>query len=289
MAKEMTVEEAVRVIKESYEFGDKFDEAVAYLKEHDADNEVLVPFKDEKAQDMIKKARAKAYVEQCLLDGEYDKNFDEAVKILKGDKEVQSKIKDEQEIYDSENHLELEDEDAVLHNTKKISSLADSYIDDKENAEDFKEMQNKVEIIDDSGQTISAEDAQKYWNAMLDSAKEQAVMLRAGDKNFFMKKENEKRQTLHRDIKDFLAIGVAAGAAGSAMDEPSEKEVVVGSKDYDKYIKKQADKAEKALDSLFANGQKAKIKTSFFLTHFVDTSKKIASYSHRLILLNKLL
>ena len=132
MAKEMTVEEAVRVIKESYEFGDKFDEAVAYLKEHDAGNEVLVPFKDEKAQDMIKKARAKAYVEQCLLDGEYDKNFDEAVKILKGDKEVQSKIKDEQEIYDSENHLELEDEDAVLHNTKKISSLADSYIDDKE-------------------------------------------------------------------------------------------------------------------------------------------------------------
>lgn len=281
MAKEMTVEEAVRVIKESYEFGDKFDEAVAYLKEHDAGNEVLVPFKDEKAQDMIKKARAKAYVEQCLLDGEYDKNFDEAVKILKGDKEVQSKIKDEQEIYDSENHLELEDEDAVLHNTKKISSLADSYIDDKENAEDFNELQNKVEIIDDSGQTISAEDAQKYWNAMLDSAKEQAVMLRAGDKNFFMKKENEKRQTLHRDIKDFLAIGVAAGAAGSAMDEPSDKEVVVGSKDYDKYIKKQADKAEKALDSLFANGQKAKIKTSFFLTHFVDTSKKIASYSHR--------
>ena len=53
MAKEMTVEEAVRIIKESYEFGDKFDEAVAYLKEHDADNEVLVPFKDEKAQDMM--------------------------------------------------------------------------------------------------------------------------------------------------------------------------------------------------------------------------------------------
>ena len=55
MAKEMTVEEAVRVIKESYEFGDKFDEAVAYLKEHDAGNEVLVPFKDEQTQDMIKK------------------------------------------------------------------------------------------------------------------------------------------------------------------------------------------------------------------------------------------
>lgn len=281
MAKEMTVEEAVRVIKESYEFGDKFDEAVAYLKEHDAGNEVLVPFKDEQTQDMIKKARAKAYVEQSLLDGEFDEKFDEAVKVLKGDKEVQSKVKEEQEIYDKENHLEMEDEDAVLHNTKKIGSLADSYMADKDNADDFKDIQNKVEIVDDSGQTISAEEAQKYWNAMLDSAKEQAIMLRAGDKNFFMKKENEKRQTLHRDIKDFLAIGVASGAAGSAMDEPNEKEVVAGSKDYDKYIKKQADKAEKALDSLFANGKKAKIKTSFFLTHFVDTSKKMASYAHR--------
>ena len=281
MAKEMTVEEAVRVIKESYEFGDKFDEAVAYLKEHDADNEVLVPLKDEQTLDRVKKTRAKAYVEQCLLDGEYDKNFDEAIKILKGDKEVQSKVKDEQEIYDKENHLELEDEDAVLHNTKKIGSLADSYMDDKDNADDFKEMQNKVEIVDDSGQAISAEEAQKYWNAMLDSAKEKAVMLRAGDKNFFMKKENEKRQTIYRDIKDFLAIGVATGAVCSAMDVPSEKEAVVGSKDYDKYIKKQADKAEKALDSLFANGKKTKIKTSFFLTHFADTAREIASYSHR--------
>ena len=82
-------------------------------------------------------------------------------------------------------------------------------------------------------------------------------MLRAGDTKFFMKKEEEKRQTLNRDIKDFWAIGVATGVAGSAMDTPNEKQVNPESKDYAKYVKAQADKAEKALNNLFGNGGKA--------------------------------
>ncbi len=281
MAKDMTVEEAVRIIKETYEFGDKFDEAVAFLKEHDAGNEALVPFKDAQKHEMIKKARAKAYAEEAMANDERDARFDEAVELLKDDKDFQAQVKEEQEIYDKENHLDMTDEDAVLRNTRKIGDMADSFMNDEENAKELEFYKDKVEIVDDSGQQISDDEAQKYWNSLLESAKEQATMLRAGDLSFFMKKEEEKRQTLNRDIKDFLAIGVATGVAGSAMDTPDEKQVNPDSKDYGKYVKAQADKAEKALKNLFENGKKVQIKTGFFLTHFADTSKKITSYAHR--------
>lgn len=281
MANEMSVDEAVRIITETNEFGDKFDEAVAYLKEHDAQNSLLVPFKDEQSQDKIKKARAKAYIQQAVADEEYDARFDEAVKLVKDDKEVQAQVQDEQEVYDKENHLDMTDEDAVLRNTKKISDMADSFLDDKDNADEIADIKEKVEVVDDSGQSLSVDEAQKYWDSLLESAKQQAVMLRAGDVNFFMKKEEEKRQTLNRDIKDFWAIGVATGVAGSAMDTPNEKQVNPESKDYAKYVKAQADKAEKALNNLFGNGGKAKIKADYFLHNAVETSKKMASYAHR--------
>lgn len=281
MANEMSVDEAVRIITETNEFGDKFDEAVAYLKEHDAQNSLLVPFKDEQSQDKIKKARAKAYIQQAVADEEYDARFDEAVKLVKEDKEVQAQVQDEQEVYDKENHLDMTDEDAVLRNTKKISDMADSFLDDKDNADEIADIKEKVEVVDDSGQSLSADEAQKYWDSLLESAKQQAVMLRAGDVNFFMKKEEEKRQTLNRDIKDFWAIGVATGVAGSAMDTPNEKQVNPESKDYAKYVKAQADKAEKALNNLFGNGGKAKIKADYFLHNAVETSQKMASYAHR--------
>lgn len=281
MANGMSVDEAVRIISETNEFGDKFDEAVAYLKEHDAQNDLLVPFRDEQSQMKIKKARAKAYIQQAVADEEYDARFDEAVKLVKDDKDIQAQIKDEQDIYDKENHLDMTDEDAILRNTQKIGKMADAFLDNKDNAEEIAAIKEKVEVVDDSGQSLSDDEAQKYWDTLLESAKQQAVMLRAGDVNFFMKKEEEKRQTLNRDIKDFWAIGVATGVAGSAMETPDEKQAVPGSKDYEKYVKTQADKAEKALNNLFGNGEKAKIKTDYFLHNAVDTSKKLASYAHR--------
>ena len=188
MAKDMTVEEAVRIIKETYEFGDKFDEAVAFLKEHDAGNEALVPFKDAQKHEMIKKARAKAYAEEAMANDERDARFDEAVELLKDDKDFQAQEKEEQEIYDKENHLDMTDEDAVLRNTRKIGDMADSFMNDEENAKELEFYKDKVEIVDDSGQQISDDEAQKYWNSLLESAKEQATMLRAGDLSFFMKK-----------------------------------------------------------------------------------------------------
>ncbi len=281
MAKEMTVEEAVRLIKESYEFGSEFDAAVAYLKEHDAENEVLIPLKDEQSVAKVKKARAKAYLQQALADEEYDERMDEALKLLKDDKAVQEETADEQEVFDEENHLNMQDEEAVLRNTQKISEMADSFEKDQANADELNTVKEKVEVVDDSGQTLTVDEAQKYWNSLLESAKQQAIMLRAGDTKFFMKKEEEKRQTLNRDIKDFWAIGLAQGVAGSAMDTPDEKQVAPESKDYAKYVKSQAVKAEKTLSDLFEEGNKVKVKTGFFLHNAVETSKKMASYAHR--------
>ena len=178
MANEMSVDEAVRIISETNEFGDKFDEAVAYLKEHDAQNDLLVPFRDEQSQMKIKKARAKAYIQQAVADEEYDARFDEAVKLVKDDKDIQAQIKDEQDIYDKENHLDMTDEDAILRNTQKIGKMADAFLDNKDNAEEIAAIKEKVEVVDDSGQSLSDEEAQKYWDTLLESAKQQAVMMK---------------------------------------------------------------------------------------------------------------
>lgn len=288
MAKEMTVDEAVRIINESFEFGNDFDAAVEYLKEHDANNGALAAFSDKNMQD-VKKERAKAYVQQALAEENFDKKLDEALSLLRNDKDVQDNVAEEQEIFDKENHLEMTDEDAVLRNVKKITDITDSIsyetLKEKEGAEEpddlFDTLQDKVEIVDDDNQKVADDEAKKYWDALLESAKQQAVMLRSGDISFFMKKEDEKRQTLKRDIKDFVSMGVARGVAGSAMDVPSEKEAVVGSKDYAQYVKKEAAKAEQALSRFFEEGKKVSIKTGFFLTEAVETSKKMMSYGYR--------
>lgn len=288
MAKEMTVDEAVRIINESFEFGNDFDAAVEYLKEHDANNGALAAFSDKNMQD-VKKERAKAYVQQALAEENFDKKLDEALSLLRNDKDVQDNVAEEQEIFDKENHLEMTDEDAVLRNVKKITDITDSIsyetLKEKEGAEEpddlFDTLQDKVEIVDDDNQKVADDEAKKYWDALLESAKQQAVMLRSGDISFFMKKEDEKRQTLKRDIKDFVSMGVARGVAGSAMDVPSEKEAVAGSKDYAQYVKKEAAKAEQALSRFFEEGKKVSIKTGFFLTEAAETSKKMMSYGYR--------
>ena len=288
MAKEMTVDEAVRIINESFEFGNDFDAAVEYLKEHDANNGALAAFSDKNMQD-VKKERAKAYVQQALAEENFGKKLDEALALLRNDKDVQDNVAEEQEIFDKENHLEMTDEDAVLRNVKKITDITDSIsyetLKEKEGAEEpddlFDTLQDKVEIVDDDNQKVADDEAKKYWDALLESAKQQAIMLRSGDISFFMKKEDEKRQTLKRDIKDFVSMGVARGVAGSAMDVPSEKEAVVGSKDYAQYVKKEAAKAEQALSKFFEEGKKVSIKTGFFLTEAAETSKKMMSYGYR--------
>lgn len=288
MAKEMTVDEAVRIINESFEFGNDFDAAVEYLKEHDANNGALAAFSDKNMQD-VKKERAKAYVQQALAEENFDKKLDEALSLLRNDKDVQDNVAEEQEIFDKENHLEMTDEDAVLRNVKKITDITDSIsyetLKEKEGAEEpddlFDTLQDKVEIVDDDNQKVADDEAKKYWDALLESAKQQAIMLRSGDISFFMKKEDEKRQTLKRDIKDFVSMGVARGVAGSAMDVPSEKEAVAGSKDYAQYVKKEAAKAEQALSKFFEEGKKVSIKTGFFLTEAAETSKKMMSYGYR--------
>lgn len=288
MAKEMTVDEAVRIINESFEFGNDFDAAVEYLKEHDANNGALAAFSDKNMQD-VKKERAKAYVQQALAEENFDKKLDEALSLLRNDKDVQDNVAEEQEIFDKENHLEMTDEDAVLRNVKKITDITDSIsyetLKEKEGAEEpddlFDTLQDKVEIVDDDNQKVADDEAKKYWDALLESAKQQAIMLRSGDISFFMKKEDEKRQTLKRDIKDFVSMGVARGVAGSAMDVPSEKEAVAGSKDYAQYVKKEAAKAEQALSRFFEEGKKVSIKTGFFLTEAAETSKKMMSYGYR--------
>lgn len=288
MAKEMTVDEAVRIINESFEFGNDFDAAVEYLKEHDANNGALAAFSDKNMQD-VKKERAKAYVQQALAEENFDKKLDEALALLRNDKDVQDNVAEEQEIFDKENHLEMTDEDAVLRNVKKITDITDSIsyetLKEKEGAEEpddlFDTLQDKVEIVDDDNQKVADDEAKKYWDALLESAKQQAIMLRSGDISFFMKKEDEKRQTLKRDIKDFVSMGVARGVAGSAMDVPSEKEAVAGSKDYAQYVKKEAAKAEQALSRFFEEGKKVSIKTGFFLTEAAETSKKMMSYGYR--------
>ena len=288
MAKEMTVDEAVRIINESFEFGNDFDAAVEYLKEHDANNGALAAFSDKNMQD-VKKERAKAYVQQALAEENFDKKLDEALSLLRNDKDVQDNVAEEQEIFDKENHLEMTDEDAVLRNVKKITDITDSIsyetLKEKEGAEEpddlFDTLQDKVEIVDEDNQKVADDEAKKYWDALLESAKQQAIMLRSGDISFFMKKEDEKHQTLKRDIKDFVSMGVARGVAGSAMDVPSEKEAVVGSKDYAQYVKKEAAKAEQALSRFFEEGKKVSIKTGFFLTEAAETSKKMMSYGYR--------
>lgn len=288
MAKEMTVDEAVRIINESFEFGNDFDAAVEYLKEHDANNGALAAFSDKNMQD-VKKERAKAYVQQALAEENFDKKLDEALSLLRNDKDVQDNVAEEQEIFDKENHLEMTDEDAVLRNVKKITDITDSIsyetLKEKEGAEEpddlFDTLQDKVEIVDDDNQKVADDEAKKYWDALLESAKQQAIMLRSGDISFFMKKEDEKRQTLKRDIKDFVSMGVARGVAGSAMDVPSEKEAVAGSKDYAQYVKKEAAKAEQALSRFLEEGKKVSIKTGFFLTEAAETSKKMMSYGYR--------
>ena len=221
MAKEMTVDEAVRIINESFEFGNDFDAAVEYLKEHDANNGALAAFSDKNMQD-VKKERAKAYVQQALAEENFDKKLDEALSLLRNDKDVQDNVAEEQEIFDKENHLEMTDEDAVLRNVKKITDITDSIsyetLKEKEGAEEpddlFDTLQDKVEIVDDDNPKVADDEAKKYWDALLESAKQQAIMLRSGDISFFMKKEDEKRQTLKRDIKDFVSMGVARGVAG---------------------------------------------------------------------------
>lgn len=280
MAKEMTVDEAVRIIQETYEFGNEFDEAVNFLKTNDPQNSALSAF-DSKDLNEVKKARAKAYLQAALAEENYDEQFSDAVQLLKDDKKIQDQVADEQDVFDKENHLDMTDEDAVLRNTQKIGTIADSFLDNKDNADEIAAVKEKIDVVDDSGKSLSDDEAQKYWDSLLESAKQQAIILRAGDVSFFLKKDDEKRQTLDRDIKNFWTIGVASGVAGSAINTPNDKQVNPENKDYDKYVKAQADNAEKALDNLFKNGEKAKIKADYFLHNAVETSRKISSYASR--------
>ena len=160
MAKEMTVDEAVRIIQETYEFGNKFDEAVNFLKINDPQNSALSAF-DSKDLNEVKKARAKAYLQAALAEENYDEQFSDAVQLLKDDKKIQDQVADEQDVFDKENHLDMTDEDAVLRNTQKIGNMADSFLDNEDNADEIAAVKEKIDVVDDSGKSVSDDEAQK--------------------------------------------------------------------------------------------------------------------------------
>lgn len=284
MAKNMTVEEASRIIKDRTEFGAEFDEAYNFLRENNP--EELSSIKDFQAE---KKARAKAYMTWALSEDEYGEKFDEARDVLKGDKKVQEEIAEEQKVYDEANHLDMEDEEAVVRNVNKVGNFL-SDIDYKAVREDKKfsdvaEMMDRVELVDDTpadsaDKQLSEED---IWTSVIENAKQQALMLRAGDMSFFMKKDAEKRRTLENDVKDFVTVSVIRTAAASAMPEPTAEETVAGSKEYENYLKLRTEKEKEAVHNLMNKDSKEKvqIKTSQVLTDAAETSHKLSSYISR--------
>ena len=284
MANEMTVNEAVRIIQETMSFGADFDGAVAFLKEHDPENSALKPFENKDIQE-VKKARARMYVQRALAEDEYSDDFDEAMKLLRGDKQVRKAVQDEQQLYDKQNHITMTDEEAVLRNIKKIEGvIGDLNVDTirkDENYADVVKLMDKTELVDDDDKVITGDDINKYWDSVIESAKMQAVMLRAGDNAFFMKKEEDKRSVLMRDIKNFFTVSLAKVVAGSSYKAPSEKEAAPQYKDFAKYISAQGKKAEKAISDLLASGKTVKAKTSMLLTDAVEVGNKLTSYTKR--------
>lgn len=284
MAKDMSVNEAVRIIQETMSFGAEFDSAVAFLKEHDPENSALKSFEDKDIQE-VKKARARLYVQKALAEEEYTDEFDEAMKLLRGDKKVRKAVEDEQELYDKQNHITMKDEEAVLRNIKKIESLIGDLdsesIRKDENYTDVVELMDKTELVDDEDKVITGDDVNKYWDSVIESAKMQAVMLRAGDNAFFMKKEEDKRSVLMRDIKNFFTVSLAKVVVGSSYKAPAENETNPQYKDFARYITAQGKKAEKALSDLLQDGKTVKAKTSMLLTDAVEVGNKLVSYSKR--------
>ncbi len=284
MAKEMTLREAKRIIQETYAFGPEFDVAVNFLQEHEPDSDVL-RFLQNNDIETVRKSRAKAYVQKALLEDEYDAQFDDAMEVLKGDKKIEKEVAEEQAIYDRANNLNISDEEAVLRNTLKIDEILGSVDVEKmrqdKEFDDITKTIDRIDVIKDNSEKATKDESEQYWNIVVETAKQKVVMLRAGDKDFFFQKEEEKRKTLFTDIRNFLADTITRGVVFSAKKEPTEAEMKVGSAEYKAYIKDQNKKAEKALKSLINTKKRVAIKSKFFLDESVDTFRKMSSYTAR--------
>ena len=288
MAKQLTINEAVKIIQESFEFGEKFDEAYSFLQDNDPNNAALVVFKDRDLND-IKKARAKEFLTKAVAEGDFGKEFDDAVALLKGDKETRKKVEEELEIFDRKNHLDMNDEEAVLRNVKKIDGFIDDLDYEKvmsdEKYSDMAKIITNTEIqfggTDKEGVAVSKEEEEDCWNTLIETAKQQAAMLRTGDTSFFMKKDEDKKEVLDRDIKNFFTLEVVKGITASATPAPTKEEMVIGSPEYENYIQKAVKNAEEVLSSWFSGGKKAVLKTDNILNSAVDTSKSLFSYATR--------
>lgn len=284
---EMTVNEAERIIRETYDFGETFDAAIQFLKDNDPNNVALEPIKDKDIEE-VRKARASAYLLKAVVEDEFGEQYEAAKALLKGEPNVQAVTAEAEEIFDKANHLDMEDEEAVLRNTSKIEGmLSDITYDRVKEDEEFADMSSVMDNVDihdvnEDGSVadkVEDEKAIDYWQLAIEAAKQQAMMLRAGDKDFFMKKDEVKKTTLVQDVKNFFMINLAQGVAADAMQD-GEK-LPENPADYDKYVESRGKKAEAVINDLFSGGQKVVLTTRSILSNAVETTKKLGSYAAR--------
>jgi hypothetical protein len=289
MAQEMTIDDAERIIGESFDFGADFDNAVNFLQQNDPDNAVLRGVRNNGLENE-RKIRAKKYAIKALAEEEYDGPIEEALALLKDDKAVQQEADEAKEIFDKENHIEMADEEAVLRNAAKIDEILSEVnyesVRSGQNYPDINQVMDNVEVIDnttsfDDEENDTPKSKEDYWSVAIETAKQQAMMLRTGDQNFFMKKEQEKRDTLQRDISNFFFIGLGQGVAADAMSAPTEEDLATTA-NQERYVNRESQKALEAMNKLWGENQgHLAISTDSILTNAVETSKKADSYNAR--------
>lgn len=263
MAEEMNEELARQIYNDPSEFGDEYDAAVDYLTSIG-----YVIIND-------KQLKARQYLVQAASEEQFDEKYEQARAIVEeANQQIPPAIEEEEEIYDREHHLDMEDEEAVLRNTKKVFDMVEQIEFDDE--DHWKE---RITFIDDEQEP--AENQEDYWSVVVESARQQAAMLRAGDQSFFMKKDENKRETLKRDIQNFVAVTIVKGVTAGAMKEPTEEEAKAGTPAYVEYLKRESEKAAQTLNNLMESGNQMFIKTSDVMNEAVDTSMQMASYAAR--------
>lgn len=247
MAKEMTLDEAIEILKGSA-YGARFEEAKRFVMDNDPTNPIL--------RDVEVKERE--YEAENNLSSDDIKVYEENTEALN-------------ELADSYTFDDLtQDED--------VGNIVDHVVVyETERDKDGQPVQTSEGPAE---KMLSKEESRKYTSLIFDAATLKAKMHLTGDETFSTLDAETKAKRYKGLVNRIFFTDLAVTAVAGAVDTKSIPQI--GTKEYEEHISQNAEQAVEVFVDAAQDGQNVNIHAEHILASVADTAQKVEVYANKL-------
>lgn len=188
--------------------------------------------------------------------------------------------------YEEENGLN-KDEKVLRKNDITLGEHLEGlqlYAEDGKVTEEFKglaQMVDNLELVEDDGTTLGAEEKQKNLTRLFEAVKLEAHQENIGSMKYLLASKKAQREQLAEKVRDLFVAKLGQAGIASTFEQPTFEEQLDDNK-YKAYLERRIKAANEFAAKLAKGGQKLKVKVNNIIMACADTDINVSRFAQRL-------